>query len=118
DPACRLLAAAGTPPLPPPGATTAGGGAGRPRAGPPPPRRVWALDRQVRLTAGALVLAGILLDLALPGARWLAAAVGGGLAFSALTNTCAMGSALARLPYNRARPGAPSLDETLAALRR
>ncbi|MFI2695653.1 rhodanese-like domain-containing protein [Kitasatospora sp. NPDC018619] len=118
DQACRQLADAGIPTLTLTGGTNAWAGAGRPLDRPAGARRVWALDRQVRLTAGALVLAGILLDLALPGARWLAAAVGGGLAFSALTNTCAMGSALARLPYNRARPGAPSLDETLAALRR
>ena len=30
--------------------------------------------------------------------------VGGGLAFSAITNTCAMGELLAKLPYNRTDP--------------
>ncbi|MFI2612812.1 rhodanese-like domain-containing protein [Kitasatospora sp. NPDC018616] len=118
DQACRQLADAGIPTLTLTGGTNAWAGAGPPRG--PPARAPGGGARAPPgpPTAGALVLAGILLDLALPGARWLAAAVGGGLAFSALTNTCAMGSALARLPYNRARPGAPSLDETLAALRR
>lgn len=37
----------------------------------------------------------------MPGAKWVAFAVGAGLAFAALTNTCAMGMLLARLPYNR-----------------
>jgi hypothetical protein len=31
----------------------------------------------------------------------VAFAIGAGLAFAALTNTCAMGMLLARLPYNR-----------------
>lgn len=61
----------------------------------------WALDRQVRLVAGSLVLLGLVLSLAWPEAKWLAGAIGAGLAFSALTNTCAMGSLLLRLPYNR-----------------
>ena len=35
------------------------------------------------------------------GAQWLAAAVGFGLFFSAVTNTCAMGMLLSKLPYNQ-----------------
>ena len=31
----------------------------------------------------------------------MAAAIGGGLTFAALSNTCAMGTMLAKLPYNR-----------------
>jgi rhodanese-related sulfurtransferase len=61
----------------------------------------WALDRQVRGAAGALVLVGILASLAIPEAKWFAGAIGFGLAFSAVTNTCAMGMMLAKLPYNR-----------------
>jgi rhodanese-related sulfurtransferase len=61
----------------------------------------WAMDRQVRLVAGSISLAGILLSVAVPRAKWLAGAVATGLAFSAATNTCAMGNALGRLPYNR-----------------
>lgn len=61
----------------------------------------WALDRQVRGVAGALVLTGILGSIAVPELKWFAGAVGFGLAFSAVTNTCAMGMMLAKLPYNR-----------------
>lgn len=64
----------------------------------------WAMDRQVRLVAGSLVLTGVLASLVAPKAKWLAAAIGGGLTFSAVSNTCAMGRALSYLPYNRRSP--------------
>jgi rhodanese-related sulfurtransferase len=64
----------------------------------------WDLERQVRLVAGSLVLAGILASLVWPPARFLSGAVGLGLTVAALTNTCAMGMLLAKLPYNRATP--------------
>jgi rhodanese-related sulfurtransferase len=60
----------------------------------------WALERQVRLVAGSIVLASILASLRVPKARFLAGAIGGGLTFAALSNTCAMGSLLMKLPYN------------------
>ena len=63
----------------------------------------WTMERQVRLTAGSLVLAGIVASVAWPKARLLSGAIGGGLVFSALTNTCGMGSVLAKLPYNMGR---------------
>jgi hypothetical protein len=37
----------------------------------------------------------------LSGLEWVAAAVGGGLTVAALTDACAMGMLLSRLPYNR-----------------
>ena len=43
----------------------------------------------------------ILGSIAAPKLKWLAAGMGGGLAVAALTNTCAMGMLLSRLPYNR-----------------
>jgi rhodanese-related sulfurtransferase len=61
----------------------------------------WALDRQVRLAAGSISLAGILLSIFVPRAKWLAGGVAAGLTFSALSNTCAMGTMLSKLPYNR-----------------
>ena len=61
----------------------------------------WDLERQVRLVAGSVVLSTIVGSIAVPKLKWLAAGVGGGLAVAALTNTCAMGMLLARLPYNR-----------------
>jgi rhodanese-related sulfurtransferase len=61
----------------------------------------WAMDRQVRLVAGSLSLLGILLSLVVPRAKWLAGAIGAGLAFSAVSDTCAMAAILGKLPYNR-----------------
>lgn len=65
----------------------------------------WDLERQIRLVAGSLVLLSILASLAWPPARFLAGAVGAGLVIAAVTNTCAMGMLLSRLPYNRPRRG-------------
>ena len=61
----------------------------------------WALERQVRGVAGTMVLVSILASLGVPKFRFLAGGVGLGLAFSAVTNTCAMGLLLSKLPYNR-----------------
>jgi rhodanese-related sulfurtransferase len=61
----------------------------------------WSLERQVRLVAGAIVLVAVLVSLALPEARLVAGLVGAGLVLAAVTDTCAMGLLLARLPYNR-----------------
>jgi len=61
----------------------------------------WAMDRQVRLTAGSLVLGAIGASLAIPKAKWIAGGVGAGLTYSALSNTCAMAAVLAKLPYNQ-----------------
>lgn len=61
----------------------------------------WALERQVRLVAGSLVLTGVLGSILVPKLKWLSAGVGGGLTFAALSNTCMMANLLARLPYNR-----------------
>lgn len=69
-------------------------------------RQKWSLERQVRLVAGGIVLASIVADLWLPGARFVGALVGAGLVFAAVTDTCAMGALLARLPYNRGRTDA------------
>ncbi|MEU9077008.1 rhodanese-like domain-containing protein [Kitasatospora sp. NPDC048538] len=116
--ACRQLAGAGVPARVLTGGTDAWAAAGHPLERPAGARAVWAMDRQVRFAAGTLVLLGLVADRALPGTRRLAAAVGGGLVFSSLTDTCAMGRALGRLPFNRPRSDAPGLDETLAALGR
>lgn len=63
---------------------------------------VWDLERQVRFTAGLLVLTGVLLAVFV---NWyfiaLSGFVGAGLVFAAATNTCAMGMLLARMPWNR-----------------
>jgi rhodanese-related sulfurtransferase len=62
----------------------------------------WDLERQVRLVAGSLVLAGIVGSAFVPSLKYLSGFVGAGLTFAALSNTCTMGMALSKLPYNRA----------------
>lgn len=76
----------------------------------------WSLERQVRGVAGALVLTSVGFSLVAPRAKFLAGAVGFGLAFSAASNTCAMGNVLGKLPYNRG-PRC-DLDGVLASLNR
>jgi rhodanese-related sulfurtransferase len=61
----------------------------------------WDLERQVRLVAGGIVLLSGLAALLVPGLYLIGTAVGAGLAVAALTNTCAMGMLLSKLPYNR-----------------
>jgi hypothetical protein len=61
----------------------------------------WALERQVRFVAGSIVLFSVLLSLLVPALVWVAAAVGAGLAYAAITDTCAMAAVLGRLPYNQ-----------------
>lgn len=80
-------------------------------------RQAWELERQVRLAAGSLVLTGIAASTVAPRAKWLSAFVGGGLVFAAASNTCAMGMALARMPWNKrgARPTGSGLDQLTAA---
>ncbi|MEJ5867658.1 rhodanese-like domain-containing protein [Pseudokineococcus sp. 5B2Z-1] len=75
----------------------------------------WAMDRQVRLAAGSLVLASVLASLTAPRARFLAGAVGAGLTWSAVSDTCAMARALGALPHNR-DPQVPGIDEALGRL--
>lgn len=80
-------------------------------------RAPWPMDRQVRLAAGTLVLAGFLAGLAWPPAHWLSGLIGAGLVYSAVSGTCGMAAALARLPYNRRGAEGPALEETLARLK-
>jgi rhodanese-related sulfurtransferase len=61
-----------------------------------------SLDRQVRIAAGALAATGgLLATFVYPAFGLLAAAVGAGLLFAGLCDTCGMAMLLARLPYNR-----------------
>ena len=72
----------------------------------------WAMDRQVRMTAGSLVLLGTLAgQLIHPRLGLLAGAIGAGLTYSALSDSCAMASVLSKMPWNRVAP-----DPSLAAL--
>jgi rhodanese-related sulfurtransferase len=76
-------------------------------------RQAWELERQVRMAAGALVVTGIAASTVAPRAKWLSAFVGSGLVFAAATNTCAMGMALAKMPWNQrgARATGSALDQ-------
>ncbi|MFF4585039.1 rhodanese-like domain-containing protein [Streptomyces sp. NPDC001388] len=61
----------------------------------------WDLERQVRLIAGSIVLVTGVAGLLVPGVHLIGTAIGAGLTFAALSNTCAMGMLLSKLPYNR-----------------
>ncbi len=65
-------------------------------------RKRMSLERQVRIVAGALAATGGLLALLVnPWFAAIPAAVGSGLVFAGLTDTCMMGMLLSRLGYNR-----------------
>lgn len=73
----------------------------------------WAMDRQVRMVAGSLVLTGFLgSKLISPKLGYLAGAIGAGLTFSAATNSCAMAAALQKMPWNKVEAD-PTLEKLL-----
>ncbi|WP_304451123.1 rhodanese-like domain-containing protein [Nocardiopsis sp. YSL2] len=78
-------------------------------------RERWALERQVRLVAGSIVLVSVLASLLWSPAVWIAAFIGAGLTFAAVTNTCAMGMMLTKLPYNQPR-NAVDVEASLARI--
>lgn len=63
----------------------------------------WDLERQVRLVAGGLVGLSILVSAKVPATKWIAGSVGAGLTYAAVSNTCMMGNALMKLPYNQSQ---------------
>lgn len=77
-----------------------------------------SLERQVRIAAGALIIAGSALA-AFLSVWWLLlpAFVGAGLMCAGITDTCGMAMVLARLPYNRRTPGprGPASSPTASA---
>lgn len=61
-----------------------------------------SLFRQVQIVAGSLVVLGTVLGVFVsPKFLLLSGFVGAGLVFAGVTNTCAMGMLLAKLPYNQ-----------------
>ncbi|MEU0397668.1 rhodanese-like domain-containing protein [Streptomyces sp. NPDC006208] len=112
--ACEQLAAADVPATTLTGGTTAWAGQGHPVQRDETAKAAWPMERQVRLAAGALVMAGLALGTRYRPARWLSAAIGGGLVFSAATNTCGMAALLAKLPHNQ--PRTTDLNATLETL--
>ncbi|WUR62529.1 rhodanese-like domain-containing protein [Micromonospora chokoriensis] len=75
----------------------------------------WDLERQVRLVAGSIVLVSVLASVFVPQLKWVAAFIGAGLTVAAVTNTCAMGLMLSKLPYNRG--AGCDLDRVVGRLR-
>lgn len=68
-------------------------------------KKAVSLDRQVRIAAGSLVLLGLILSYAAhPYFVGLSAFVGAGLVFSGVTDTCAMGMLIAKMPWNQTEP--------------
>jgi rhodanese-related sulfurtransferase len=61
----------------------------------------WSLERQVRLVAGTLAALGGIASFIDP--RWglVPVMIGLGLTFAAVSNTCALGEVLMRMPWNR-----------------
>ncbi|MEU2680733.1 Rhodanese-related sulfurtransferase [Streptomyces sp. LamerLS-316] len=114
--ACEILADADIDAATLTGGTSAWEGDGHGLDRPVGARATWPMERQVRLAAGSLVVAGLVAGRRFPAARWLSAGIGAGLVYSAVSNTCGMAAALSKLPYNRAPQSAAGLDATLDAL--
>jgi rhodanese-related sulfurtransferase len=75
-----------------------------------------SLERQVRIVAGTMAALGGVLALAVsPIFAVIPAFVGSGLVFAGVTDTCGMGLALSRLPYNR--PASCDVDAMVRALK-
>jgi rhodanese-related sulfurtransferase len=68
-------------------------------------KKAIALERQVRIAAGSLVLLGVIGSYWIHPFVWLSAFVGAGLVFAGITNTCGMGMLLARMPWNKCDTG-------------
>jgi rhodanese-related sulfurtransferase len=79
-------------------------------------RSTWTIERQVRLVAGGIVLSSVVASIKFPKAKWVGAFIGAGLTFAGATDTCGMGMALARMPWNRTATA--DVEATLAQLSR
>ncbi|MFF3956496.1 rhodanese-like domain-containing protein [Streptomyces sp. NPDC001890] len=75
----------------------------------------WDMERQVRLVAGSIVLATGLVGVFVPGMHLIGTAIGAGLTYAAVSNSCMMGVMLSKLPYNRGPR--PNIRTMIAELR-
>lgn len=65
-------------------------------------KKAMSLERQVRIAAGSLIFIGAALGFFVhPYFMGLAAFVGAGLVFAGITDTCAMGMMIAKMPWNQ-----------------
>jgi rhodanese-related sulfurtransferase len=80
-------------------------------------KKAMPLNCQVQIITGATVIAGGVLALLTNNLYWLALPIGmgAGLVFSGLTNTCAMGAVLARLPWNQVKASETPAGATASA---
>lgn len=84
------------------GGTDSWAEAGLPVVGGKKRKKVMSLERQVRIAAGLFVLTGAVLAWYVhPWFIAIPAFVGAGLMFSGITNTCGMGWALMKMPWNQ-----------------
>jgi hypothetical protein len=68
-------------------------------------KKAISLERQVRIAAGIIVLAGAVAAM-VTGNVYLAgvpAFVGAGLTFAGITDSCAMGMLIAKMPWNQVK---------------
>jgi rhodanese-related sulfurtransferase len=64
--------------------------------------KIISLERQVRIVAGAIILAGVLLAHFVDArCLWISGFVGAGLIFAGVTDFCGMGLLLAKMPWNK-----------------
>jgi rhodanese-related sulfurtransferase len=64
-------------------------------------KKVFSLERQVRITAGLMVLIGVALGWFVhPAGFGLSAFVGAGLVFAGITDSCPMALLIAKMPWN------------------
>ncbi len=72
------------------------------------------LNSQVQVITGVTVVSGAVAALATTNLYWLSLPImmGAGLVFSGLTNTCGMGTLLARMPWNQVKPEATTSSNT------
>lgn len=65
-------------------------------------KEVMSLERQVRIAAGAIVFTGSLLGLFVnPNLTYIATFVGAGLVLAGVTDKCAMGMLISKMPWNQ-----------------
>ncbi len=78
-------------------------------------QKAMSLERQVRITAGSIVLVGVILGfLVHPAFFGLSGFIGAGLVFAGITDTCGMGMMLSKMPWNQVKnaPGASCATAT------
>ena len=67
-------------------------------------KKAMSLERQVRIAAGFIVLVGALLGIFVhPYYAGISAFVGAGLMFAGITDSCAMGMLIAKMPWNQVK---------------